>query len=170
MNVKIDKELRIMHACELGAVGVYRGHKCVARYFFRRSIADLDHMRSHEKSHAEIFSVILSERGMRFCFAHKAFFWAGLFYGVAVGILGLKAIGVSTFTVETIVERELNAAIKKLRHEQEIIEVLQAVLKDEQEHQSAGLTLSENGGVLSVFAEKAARIGAYTAKYAASAL
>jgi len=32
--MNIEKELRIMHAYELGAVGVYRGHKCVARYFF----------------------------------------------------------------------------------------------------------------------------------------
>lgn len=31
---KINHELKVMHACELAAEGVYRGHKCVARCFF----------------------------------------------------------------------------------------------------------------------------------------
>jgi demethoxyubiquinone hydroxylase (CLK1/Coq7/Cat5 family) len=39
------KELKIMHACELGAVGVYRGHKCVARHVFRQAAEELDHMK-----------------------------------------------------------------------------------------------------------------------------
>ena len=59
--MSIEKELRIMHACELGAVGVYRGHKCVARYFFRTNLAELDNMRFHEKDHAEIFSSLLKK-------------------------------------------------------------------------------------------------------------
>ena len=63
--MNIEKELRIMHACEMGAVGVYRGHKCVARYFFRKNLADLDNMRFHEKDHAAIFSSLLKERNAR---------------------------------------------------------------------------------------------------------
>lgn len=64
-----------MHACELGAVGVYRGHKCVARYFYRTNLAELDNMKFHEKSHAEIFANELKERGARLCHFNKAFFW-----------------------------------------------------------------------------------------------
>ena len=64
--MSIEKELRIMHACELGAVGVYRGHKCVARYFFRANLSYLDNMRFHEKDHASIFRDLPKERDARF--------------------------------------------------------------------------------------------------------
>jgi ubiquinone biosynthesis monooxygenase Coq7 len=59
--MSIEKELRVMHACELGAVGVYRGHKCVSRYFFRANLSDLDSMQFHEKDHASIFKNFLKE-------------------------------------------------------------------------------------------------------------
>ena len=48
-----------MHACELGAVGVYRGHKCVARYVFRQALPEIDDMRSHEINHVDIFRQLL---------------------------------------------------------------------------------------------------------------
>ena len=60
--MNLDKELRIMHACEVGAIGVYRDHKCIARYFFRSSPPDLDGMRLHEKDHTSIIMELLTQR------------------------------------------------------------------------------------------------------------
>jgi len=159
-----------MHACELGAVGVYRGHKCVARYVFRQAIPELDDMRSHELNHVDIFRRLLAERNGQPCFAYRGFFWGGLIYGVAIGLLGLKAIGESTRTIESIVVRELDIAMVALEHEDAIVRVLQQVKTDELEHQSAGDDLAGNAYKLSGFVAKIATTGAYSAKYLSSLL
>lgn len=168
--MNIEKELRIMHACELGAVGVYRGHKCAARYFFRATISDLDDMRSHEKDHASIFRTLLEERNGRLCFAHQLFFWGGIFYGVIVGLLGLKAIGTSTYTIEEIVNQEFELALEKVKADNSICNKIRAIQIEELEHRDSGKELAGNNYFLSGFVERLAKMGAYTAKYVASHL
>jgi len=166
----IEKELRIMHACELGAVGVYRGHKCAARYFFRATLSDLDNMRSHEKDHASIFRTLLKERNARLCFAHQLFFIFGLFYGVIVGLLGLKAIGTSTYTIEEIVNQEFELALEKVEADNLICNKIKAIQIEELQHRDSGKELAGNNYFLSGFVERLAKMGAYTAKYVASRL
>jgi len=164
MSVNVATELKIMHACELGATGVYRGHKCVARYFFRRTLGDLDHMRSHEVTHADIFMKLIQERNYSPCLAYSLFFWGGLFYGVAIGILGLKAIGTSTYTIESIVNEELDASIESLVGETDIVRVLKEVQQDEIKHQAAGKSFADKPYLLESVVAKMARLGAYSAK------
>ena len=159
-----------MHACELGAVGVYRGHKCVARYVFRRAIPDLDDMRSHELDHVDIFRRLLDDRASKPCFGYRGFFWGGLIYGVAIGLLGLRAIGESTRTIESIVIVELDIAMQTLAYDETIVEVLQGVKQDEMEHQTAGDDLAGKQYWLSGFVAAIATAGAYSAKYLSSKL
>ncbi|MCD8523859.1 MAG: demethoxyubiquinone hydroxylase family protein [Saccharospirillaceae bacterium] len=168
--MSIEKELRIMHACEMGAVGVYRGHKCVARYFFRKNLAELDNMRFHEKDHAAIFSSLLKERNARLCLGHQLFFLGGLIYGVAVGFLGLRAIGTSTYTIERIVDEEFDIALPKFYREKTISDKIRAVQLEEKEHRDSGLELAGEQYFLSGFVETIAKTGAYTAKFLASSL
>lgn len=168
--MNIDEELRIMHACELGAIGVYRGHKCVARYFFRASLYDLDAMRLHEKDHASIFSDLLKERNARFCFAHQLFFIGGLFYGVIVGLLGLKAIGISTYTIEKIVNEEFDIALDKLQSDKSICDKIKEIQLEELQHRDSGKILAGDKYPFSVVVERIAKSGAYTAKFLASSL
>jgi demethoxyubiquinone hydroxylase (CLK1/Coq7/Cat5 family) len=168
--MSIEKELRIMHACELGAVGVYRGHKCVARYFFSANLPDLDNMRFHEKDHAAIFRRLLQERNARLCFAYQMFFIGGLLYGVIVGLLGLKAIGTSTYTIEKIVNEEFDLALHKLKSETTICTKIRAIQLEEQQHSDSGKKLAGNNYLLSGLVERIAKTGAYTAKYVASSL
>jgi ubiquinone biosynthesis monooxygenase Coq7 len=168
--VSIEKELRIMHACELGAVGVYRGHKCAARYFFRATISDIDDMRSHEKNHASIFSNLLKERNGRLCFGHQLFFVGGLFYGVIVGLLGLKAIGTSTYTIEGIVNDEFDLALEKVKSDSTICNEIRAIQVEEQEHRDSGKELAGGNYLLSGVVTRIAKSGAYTAKHLASLL
>ena len=168
--MNINRELKIMHACELGAVGVYRGHKCVARYFFRTNLAELDSMRFHEKSHAEIFKNELSNRNSRVCYLSPIFFWGGLFYGVFVGLFGLKSIGVSTSTIESIVVYEFDEVLKELDKDSELYAVIKAVQLEELEHKDAGKHLIGNNFLFENFISKFARLGAYTAKNLASVL
>lgn len=168
--MKINNELKIMHACELGAVGVYRGHKCVARYFFRTNLAELEHMRFHEKSHAEIFQRELTNRGARTCRMSQIFFWGDLFYGVFVGIFGLKSIGISTNTIESIVVHELDKVLKLLDKNSELYGTIKKVQLEELEHKDAGKHLSEETFWLTNIISRLARYGAYTAKNLASVL
>jgi ubiquinone biosynthesis monooxygenase Coq7 len=165
-----EKELKVMHACELGAVGVYRGHKCVARYVFRQALAELDKMRSHEKNHVGIFRNLLDDRKLKPCVAYPLFFWGGLFYGVFVGLLGLRAIGESTKTVESIVVKELGDSLVELAHDKEIVRVIQEVKIDEMNHQSVGAEYSGESSRFLGFVSRIAKNGAYTAKYFASIL
>ena len=170
MSSRIASELKIMHACELGATGVYRGHKCVARYFFRSSIMDLDDMRSHEISHADIFMELIKERNCTPCFAYPLFFWGGLLYGVAIGVLGLKAIGTSTYTIESIVNEELSASIEILSEDRDIVKVLKEVKEDEKKHQRTGKSLAATPHIMERIVAKIARLGAYSAKKLATIL
>lgn len=168
--MSIEKELRIMHACELGAVGVYRGHKCAARYFFRATLSDLDDMRSHEKNHASIFRSLLKERNGRLCFGHQLFFVGGLFYGVLVGLLGLKAIGTSTYTIEGIVNDEFDLALEKVKSDSTICSEIRAIQVEEQEHRDSGKELAGEKYFLSGVVTRIAKLGAYTAKHIAAFL
>ena len=47
-NKEIETQLRIIHACEKGATGVYYGHRIIAKLFFRDMITTLDEMHRHE--------------------------------------------------------------------------------------------------------------------------
>ncbi|MEI4549476.1 demethoxyubiquinone hydroxylase family protein [Pseudoalteromonas spongiae] len=168
MNIKT--ELKVMHACELGAVGVYRGHKCVARYFFRSNLAELDSMRFHEKSHAEIFKNELSKRDSRTCYAVQLFFWGGLFYGVFIGLFGLKSIGTSTSTIESIVVHELDKVLEKLDVRSSLYTTIKEVQLEELEHNDSGKELAGENFWLSGFISRIAKVGAYSAKNLASIL
>jgi len=159
-----------MHACELGAVGVYRGHKCVARYFFRTNLAELDSMRFHEKSHVEIFKNELINRNARTCHISQLFFWGGLFYGVFIGMFGLKSIGISTSTIESIVVHELDLVLEKLDEKSPLYGVIQQVKLEELEHKDSGENLADKKFLLSSFVAKFSRFSAYLAKGLASML
>ncbi len=168
--MNINNELKIMHACELGAVGVYRGHKCVARYFFRANLSELDGMRFHEKSHADIFRNELVIREARTCHANQVFFCGGLLYGVFVGLFGLRAIGVSTRTIEGIVVHELDKVLMQLDTESALYNKIEQVKMEELAHKESGNVLANEQFWLARYVEKFASLGAYTAKHLASIL
>lgn len=166
----VARELRVMHACEKGAVGVYRGHKCVARYFFRTRLEDLDSMRFHEREHSYIFARLLAERGWRQCYFSGLWFWGGLFYGVLVGMLGLKAIGTSTAVIERIVDHEFELALSRLTDEPEICQIIRQVQIEEREHRTRGELLAGDVVSKNSVAGRVARLGAYTAMHLAKSL
>lgn len=164
------KELRIMHACERGAVGVYRGHKCVARYFFRSTLSDINCMRDHEKDHAIAFEQLLKNRNGRLCYGHQLFFWGGLLYGVFIGLFGLKAIGISTYTIEKIVNDEFDIALVKVQSDAQLYDKIREIQLEEQAHKQSGQNMAGSGFALAGFIRRVAKIGAYTAKHMASIL
>ncbi len=160
----IAQELRVMHACENGAIGVYRGHKCVARYFYRKQIEKLDEMRLHEKGHANIFQGLLKEYGSRKCYLSSLWFFGGLLYGVAIGAFGIKAIGISTLTIEKIVDSEIEVSINNLKEYPNVCKILRNVQIEEREHAACGEVFSNCAGIERSKIATVARLGAYAAK------
>ncbi|MDP3847171.1 MAG: demethoxyubiquinone hydroxylase family protein [Pseudomonas sp.] len=168
--IDLAKELRVMHACEKGAIGVYRGHKCVARYFFRAKLEELDCMRFHEREHSEIFARLLREYGFRQCYLAFLWIYGGLFYGVFVGAFGLKAIGRSTATIEDIVDREFDNSLKQIQQWPAVCDIVRAIQIEEREHKASGELFAGDTIEAKSIIVNIARAGAYAAKHLAETL
>lgn len=166
----LAKELRVMHACEIGAVGVYRGHRCIARYFFRTRLEDIDSMRYHEREHSEVFSKLLSERNFRQCHFSFLWFWGGLLYGVLIGVFGLKAIGKSTVTIENIVDHEFDNTLDAIKEWPELCAIIRTIQFEERDHKAKGEGFSGGDVFEKSVIKSLAKAGAYTAKYLAEVL
>jgi demethoxyubiquinone hydroxylase (CLK1/Coq7/Cat5 family) len=59
------RHLRVMHACEKGATGVYWGHRAVARVCFPDLVPELSVMHGHEVEHFAAFGRLMRARGVR---------------------------------------------------------------------------------------------------------
>ena len=59
MSKEIETQLRIIHACEKGATGVYYGHRLIAKLFFKDMVKTLDEMHQHETEHFNFFGYFL---------------------------------------------------------------------------------------------------------------
>jgi len=100
----------------------------------------------------------------------QLFFWGGLFYGVFIGIFGLKSIGISTSSIESIVVHELDLVLDKLDDKSPLYGVIQQVKLEELEHKDSGKNLAGKNFWLSSFVSKFSRFSAYSAKTLASVL
>ena len=100
----------------------------------------------------------------------QAIFFGGLLYGVSIGIFGLKAIGKSTYTIESIVNKEIEQSISKLKNETDLVEILKKIQEDEKQHQKAGEVLSSGTFFFEKLIIKIAQFGAYSAKNIATIL
>lgn len=97
------------------------------------------------------------------------FFIGDLFYCVIVGLLGLKAIGTNTYTIEEIVNEEFELALFKLEIDSSICTKIRAIQLEEQ-HRDSGKELAGSNYALFWVVKRIAKTGAYTAKYLASSL
>ncbi|MCX4029717.1 demethoxyubiquinone hydroxylase family protein [Endozoicomonas sp. SM1973] len=134
---EVDKQLKIMHACEKGATGVYYGHRLVAWVFYRDIIPDLNEMHRHEVEHFHIFGDYISKRKSSSVFLPTLWCGAGIVYGIFIGLLGKNAIWVSTSTIESIVDEEMTEAIEILSEvSPELAVEVSRIQQEEREHQS----------------------------------
>ncbi|WP_016954573.1 demethoxyubiquinone hydroxylase family protein [Catenovulum agarivorans] len=134
---EIDKQLKIMHACEKGATGVYYGHRLVAKLLYQDIIPELDEMHRHEVEHYKIFGQYIAQRKFSSVLFPTLWCGTGILYGLVVGILGRNAIRVSTSTIESIVDKEMTLSIQTLMPiRPELANEVSKILEDEREHQS----------------------------------
>lgn len=94
----------------------------------------------------------------------------GLFYGVFIGLFGLKSIGTSTNTIESIVVYELYGVLQHLDKGTCLYKVIKKVQLEELEHKDSGRNLAGDNFTLARLVSKCAKLGAYSAKRLASIL
>lgn len=166
------RHLRVMHACEKGATGVYWGHRAVARVFYRDMVAQLDEMHAHEMEHYAIFGKLMKARGARSAIAPVLWCAGGIAYGVLTALAGPRAVWRSTAVIESIVQRELQAAADFFEHrDPEIHGVILKILADEVAHMIAGEVNSPGSAAVDgLVVDPAARAGAMAAKHLAERL
>jgi ubiquinone biosynthesis monooxygenase Coq7 len=159
------RHLRVIHACEKGATGVYWGHRLVAWLLFRDIVPQLTNMHAHEVEHFALFGALLRQRGVRHAFAPVAFCAGGIAYGFVTALGGRRAIWRSTAVIEGIVERELlEAAAFFEARDPEVHAAIHRILLDELEHKQAGERQSPGSAPLDEAVGAAARTGAAASK------
>lgn len=165
------RHLRVMHACEKGATGVYWGHRAVARVFYRDMLAQLDEMHGHEMAHYAMFGQLMRARGVRTVIAPVFWCAGGIVYGVLTALGGRRAVWRSTAVIEAIVERELQDAAQFFeQRDAEIHSAIVKIVAEEVAHKAAGEANSPGSAPVDGLVEPAARAGALASKALAKRL
>jgi ubiquinone biosynthesis monooxygenase Coq7 len=165
------QHLRVMHACEKGATGVYWGHRAVASIFYRSLIPQLTQMHAHEVEHFALFGALMKRRGIRGVFAPVLWCAGGIIYGIATGIGGPRAVWKSTAVIESIVEKELLEAAQFFQsRDPETYALIQLILEEETEHKRLGEAQAPGQKQLDGLVSSAAHAGATASKKLAERL
>ncbi|MES2071999.1 MAG: demethoxyubiquinone hydroxylase family protein [Pseudomonadota bacterium] len=151
MNAKAQIAGRVMkvnHAGENGAISIYSGQIFMARLTARPLLAELIAFRAHEEEHKTIFHNELRRRGLKRCKSYWLCAVGGYALGAATGLLGARAISLTTVAVEGVVLRHLRQQIALLTDDAEAVSAIEAILKEEQEHHDRASIHTQASGVL----------------------
>jgi 3-demethoxyubiquinol 3-hydroxylase len=166
-----DRHLRVIHACEKGATGVYWGHRAVASVLFRDLVPQLNQMHSHEMEHFALFTELMKRRGVRPVATPALWCIGGIAYGVLTALFGRRAIWKSTAVIEETVERELKVAAVFFEYtDYEVHSAIQLILLDELQHKQLGESGSQGAGPVDGAVSTAAKTGASISKNLAERL
>jgi 3-demethoxyubiquinol 3-hydroxylase len=166
-----DRHLRVIHACEKGATGVYWGHRLIAWLAFRDLVSQLRQMHAHEMEHFALFGNLMRARGVRPVIWPVLWCAGGIVYGVITALGGRRAVWKSTAVIEGIVERELlQAEAFFVSRDPEIAASIRAILADEIEHKEQAERCAHSRGAAGVVVGAAAKVGAVASKKLAERL
>lgn len=170
MHKEIETQLRIIHACEKGATGVYYGHRLIAKLFFKDMVKALDEMHKHETEHFNLFGYFFAQYKNAVVLPSILWCAGGIIYGLLIGLLGRNAIWISTASIENIVNKELDEAA--IFFKEKDIEIHHAVLdiqKDEIHHQKIASEHADFDNnlakIISYFAQQCAYLAKFLAIY-----
>jgi ubiquinone biosynthesis monooxygenase Coq7 len=130
--------MKVAHAGEHGAVQIYRGQLFGARLTAPGLRATLVDFAAHEREHRAIFAAELKRRGRPRCSSYWLCGLGGWALGLVTGLLGRRAIAVTTVAVERTVLAHLGEYRALLRGKDDAAEAaIAAILADEQAHHDA---------------------------------
>lgn len=136
---EVERIIRVDHAGERGAIGIYSAQLLVARVLYKDLVMVLEEMLSHEHEHYGTFNRLLKARGIRHCYGLTIWALGGWSLGIITALLGRNAIWVCTNSVETAVLHHLQWQLAFLEiHDAEAYAAVLSIKKDEEEHQALG--------------------------------
>ena len=104
---EIERIIRVDHAGERGAIGIYTAQLIVARILYKDLVPTLEAMLCHERKHYATFSRLLKSRKIRHCYGLGLWAVGGVILGTLTALLGRNAIWVCTNSIETTVLQHL---------------------------------------------------------------
>lgn len=135
-----DRILKVNHAGEHGAIGIYSGQILMARLTAPRMLAELREFRSHERRHRAIFGAELVRRGRRRCRSYWLCGVGGFVLGVITGLLGSDAIAATTTAVESVVLQHLEHQLVVLEgRDPAAVAAISSIVAEEQQHHDQSL-------------------------------
>jgi ubiquinone biosynthesis monooxygenase Coq7 len=136
---EIERIIRVDHAGERGAIGVYSAQLLVVRVLHKDLVIVLEEMLSHEREHYGTFSRLLKVRGIRHCYGLPLWALGGWVLGIITALLGRNAIWVCANSIETTVLHHLQWQLAFLKlHDAEAHAAVLSIKKDEEAHQEMG--------------------------------
>jgi ubiquinone biosynthesis monooxygenase Coq7 len=127
--------LKVDHAGEHGAINIYRAQRWVARWRAPSMLTEIDHFLAHEQRHRDLFGAELERRGVRRCRSYHLCGLGGLTLGLVTGLIGKRAIALTTEAVESVVLSHLTHQLDVLQSEdKDAAGVISQIVADEQEH------------------------------------
>ena len=130
-----ERSLKVDHAGEHGAISIYRAQRWVARWRAPHMVAEIEHFLTHEQRHRALFGAELARRRVRRCRSFHLCGFGGYTLGVVTGLLGARAIALTTEAVESVVLNHLNHQLTALHDaDPEAAEVIANIIDDEREH------------------------------------
>jgi 3-demethoxyubiquinol 3-hydroxylase len=98
-------------------------------------VTEIEHFLTHEESHRELFGAELERRGIRRCRSFHLCGLGGSVLGIVTGLLGARAIALTTEAVESVVLNHLNHQLAVLGETDEAAAtVISEIVDDEREH------------------------------------
>lgn len=135
-----NRILKVNHAGEHGAIGIYSGQILMARLTAPKMLAQLREFRSHERRHRAIFGAELERRGRRRCRSYWLCGIGGFFLGATTGLLGSSAIAATTTAVESVVLRHLKQQLVLLQgRDTAAVVAISSIVTEEQQHHDQSL-------------------------------
>lgn len=116
LSNRIEEMIRVDHAGEYAAVGIYRGQRAVFERLQGKSkiVDDLTHMEEEEQDHLDAFDELIRSKGVRPTAMTPLWGIASYGLGVATALLGEKAAHACTEAVETVIEKHYDDQVKEL--------------------------------------------------------
>ncbi len=138
--------IKVDHAGEHGAIGIYQGQIVVSRLLNPSLVPALKDLLRHEWEHFRVFDKHARARGVRKCRLFPLWRVGGVVLGVVTALLGKNGIGTCTSAVETVVVEHLKQQILYLRTvDSDLMSDIEAILVEELAHRDMGEEISRPG-------------------------
>jgi 3-demethoxyubiquinol 3-hydroxylase len=130
-----ERIIKVNHAGENGAVGIYSGQIFMACVTARHMLSQLAEFRAEEQKHRSIFQAELQRRGRPRCRSYWLCGIGGYLLGLITGLLGGSAIAATTVAVESVVLKHLQHQLITLGdRDPEATAAISAIISEERQH------------------------------------